>query len=373
MPPLATLPDRLGTALLHAALDEPERAARAWAFARPQLDLALDAAPTEHHGLLPLVGRNLGEHLPAADLELLEARTARTRARNEAHLAIASRWVALLELGGVSATLLKGVPLALRYYRDLGVRPMSDVDLLVPPEQATRALDLLEGAGWYDGGGASRDTLERLHHGSGMLHGEGGSLDLHWRLSGFLDADFEPRVEPLRVGQHESRTLDRTDMLLHVVLHGAWYGSAASLRWVADAVTVLRAAADQGTPVDAARLAAVADRHRIGAILGAALEHLQQEHGATLPTGLVGELLGQRTSRRTRRRQRVVTTATTAPDRIQGLTHLRAYWTYTRWRWSDAHAIRTLPAFLTELWGLPSPAALPVALVSRPLRRLTRR
>jgi hypothetical protein len=58
--------------------------------------------------------------------------------------------------------------------------------------------------------------------------------------------------------------------------------------------------------------------------------------------------------------------------RPSGLAHLRAYWTYTRWGWTDAHAVRTLPAFLTELWDLDSPAQLPVALVTRPIGRLRR-
>jgi hypothetical protein len=371
--PLATLPDHLGTTLLHAALDQPERAAGAWSSARPQLDLALDAAPTEHHGLLPLVGRNLGERLPAADRSLVDARSARTRARNEAHLGIASRWVALLELGGVTASVLKGIPLALRDYGDLAVRPMSDVDLLVPPEQADRALDLLEGAGWYDGGGCSREVLARLYHGSGMLHPDGGSLDVHWRLSGFLDQAFEPRIEPISLGERGATTLDRTDTLLHVVLHGAWHGSAASVRWVADAVTVLRAAHERGVPVDGTRLAAVADHHGVGAILGDALAHLEREHEAPVPAGLVAELRGQPVGWLTRHRQRVVTAPTTAPDRITGLTHLRSYWAYTRWRWSGGHAVRTFPAFLAELWGLESTAALPATLASRPLRRLARR
>jgi hypothetical protein len=247
---------------------------------------------------------------------------------------------------------------------------MADIDLLVAADHASRALDLLEGAGWHDAGEASRATLELLYHGSGLVHPDGGSLDVHWHLAGFFTAGFRPQLMPIRIGGADTTTLDRTDTLLHVCLHGAWNGSSATTRWVADGVTVARAAAAAGEPLDRDRLLAVGERFGVGAILGDALEHLVAEHDAPLPAGLPAELRAQRPSWRVRHRQRVVTAPVEGSPRLAGLRHLRSYWTYTRWGWDDRQAVRAFPAFLVELWQLESPRDLPAALVTKPVRRV---
>jgi hypothetical protein len=266
---------------------------------------------------------------------------------------------------------LKGLPLAVRDYGDLGLRPMSDIDLLVAPSQADRALDLLEGAGWRDAADVPRSVLWSVHHGSALvLPGTVTSLDLHWQLAGFVPRDFEPRIEPVEIGGHQTTTLDRTDTVLHACLHGAWNGSSATTRWVADAVTVLRAADRAGDPIDGDRLLEVARRYDVGAILGDALEHVVTEHGAPLPAGLPDALRSQRAGWRLRRRQLAVTAPAGGQERVRGLTHLRAYWAYTRWTWSDRQALRAVPTFLRALWGVDSARSLPLAVVTRSLRRL---
>lgn len=373
MHPLACLPDPVGSAVLHAALDPPEQAARAWRSIRRAVDPAGAVETSEAHRLLPLVHRNLeAADIGAADRAALQARYDRTRAANDERIALAARWIRLLELGGVRASALKGVPLALRDYDDLGVRPMRDIDLLVPTAEAARALDLLEGAGWRDAADLSRSTLARLHHGSGMVGPGGASLDLHWHVAGFLTGPYAPRLEPIDVGGSAATTLDRTDTLVHVCLHGAWNGSAATTRWVADAVTVLRAIAAGPEALDRDRVVELGEAHGVGAILGAALAHVEREHAAPVPPGLAAELAAQRRGWRLRHRQRVVTAPAHGRERVHGLRHLRAYWAYTRWGWDDRTSLLTLPAFLTQLWGLDSPAELPGALLRRPLARLAR-
>jgi hypothetical protein len=221
-------------------------------------------------------------------------------------------------------------------------------------------------------GDASREALARLYHGSGMVHPTDGSLDLHWQMAGFVTTAFVPRLEELEVGSWRGTTLDRTDTLAHVCLHGVWTGSSATSRWVADAVTVARAADVAHDALDADRILAIGQDHGVGALLGAALEHIEREHAAPVPAGLSAALRAQPVSHRVRHRQRVVTAPPGDRERLVGLAHLRAYWTYTRWGWTDRHAVTMLPAFLTELWGLDSAAQLPAALITRPLGRLRR-
>jgi hypothetical protein len=191
-------------------------------------------------------------------------------------------------------------------------------------------------------------------------------------MAGFVTTAFVPRLEELEVGGWRAATLDRTDTLAHVCLHGVWTGSSATIRWVADAVTVARAAAAAHDELDADRILAIGQDNGVGALLGAALEHIEREHAAPVPPGLAAALSAQPVGRRLRHRQRVVTAPPGARERLVGLAHLRAYWTYTRWGWTDRHALAMLPGFLTELWGLDSAAQLPAALVTRSLGRLRR-
>src|SRR5439155_716431 len=60
----------------------------------------------------------------------------------------AARLLQGLREAGIRTMVLKGLPLALLYYRDRGARPMSDVDVLVPVHQTALAIDCLARMGW---------------------------------------------------------------------------------------------------------------------------------------------------------------------------------------------------------------------------------
>ena len=49
---------------------------------------------------------------------------------------------------GIETLILKGAALALLYYEDCGVRPMEDVDVLIPTKKAASAVKLLKRLGW---------------------------------------------------------------------------------------------------------------------------------------------------------------------------------------------------------------------------------
>jgi hypothetical protein len=375
--PARLAPPEPARSMLHAALDPIDDALRAWERARREVSLDLEGPRSEARRLLPLVAVHLRGHLSDAEQAQLDAHHARTQAANEARSRVAADWVRRLDERGIRSCLLKGLPLARRDYRDLGARPMADIDILVPIERADEVLDLAAASGWREVGGVSRRLLWQLHHGSGMIHPDHGQLDVHWQLAGFLvDRRDEARstdafwssAEPFELHGVRTATLDRTDTLVHTCLHGLWSGSNARARWVADAVTLLRASA--GGEIDADRVVSHAERFEVGPLLHAALLHLVVEHDAPLPAGLLEELANRRPRRAVRRRTRAVLARDDGRELVRGLAHLRAYWAYTRWGWPTSRAVRTAPAFLAHLWGLERPRQIPRAILTRGPRRV---
>ncbi|WP_075086918.1 nucleotidyltransferase family protein [Verrucomicrobium spinosum] len=82
---------------------------------------------------------------------------------------------------GIPCMLLKGAGLTLTVYRDHGVRPMDDFDLLVPLSRVGQAMDILEGLGWQSQVHAPRELPASIHACSFRDAAE-ATIDLHWRL-----------------------------------------------------------------------------------------------------------------------------------------------------------------------------------------------
>ncbi len=120
----------------------------------------------EHHGLAPL----LHAHLTAAGVEpprparrCLHALVARHRHANLVRLGVLRDVLDAFELAGIAALVLKGAALAHLIYPDVGLRPMCDVDLLVPEGRTASAQRVLTELG-FDTGGPGSHGDEGHHH-----------------------------------------------------------------------------------------------------------------------------------------------------------------------------------------------------------------
>ena len=127
--------------LLRAALSDAQSAETAWHEWRRRV--SFDDMGEASMRLMPLVSKNLADHGIEHDL------TARLRgihrywwSRNQRLLHRLGKVHDVLAAESIDVMVLKGVPLALRYYDDPGLRPMSDFDVLVPTGDADRALHL---------------------------------------------------------------------------------------------------------------------------------------------------------------------------------------------------------------------------------------
>jgi hypothetical protein len=136
------------------------------------------------------------------------------------------------------------VPLAIHYYADAGLRPMSDVDLLVRSDDFARAGVTLSASGWWPAGGSIGRGLHPYLAACEWRRSDGLKLDLHQFLiehgsTPATEAACWAHARPLDV--HGSRCCmpDATDLFLHVCVAGLKRGRAVNARWIADACLIV--------------------------------------------------------------------------------------------------------------------------------------
>jgi hypothetical protein len=160
-----------------------------------------------------------------------------------------------LAIQGISVTLLKGMHLSRRYYPEAGARPMSDIDLLVPPGEIAAAERALADAGWRRGERQRRPYKcnweppgvdMRIRSVTYMHTWEPWTVELH----DSLDRVLAPRRArfPLRPGDDEAWTIAGRPvrilvpplLVAHLAVHAAEESHATRLLRVAELVMVCR-------------------------------------------------------------------------------------------------------------------------------------
>jgi len=261
--------------------DQVEDAFRAW---RDQINID-DHVDGGTYRLLPLLYQRLRDlGIDDALMGRLKGVYRRSWVESHALFADVAPTVAKLEAAGVKTLTLKGVSLALGYYRNFATRPMMDLDLVVPSEQRDLALQVLEGAGWTPGSIVA-DNEAPDQHGRDFRNAAGRELDLHWHClretpSADADAWFWASTRPLVFEGVATRQLGPTPMLLHLILHGVRSNEEPPIRWIVDAATVIRADPEA---VDWDNLIAFAQTHKVSHRLFLGLNYLATDYGVAIP------------------------------------------------------------------------------------------
>jgi hypothetical protein len=186
-----------------------------------------------------------------------------------------ARAVRPLTEAGLMPIVFKGPAVASRY-PEPGLRPMGDIDLLLPATDHRRALEVLLGADWRivrDGGTGHYDTV--------LLHDKVPSLalELHFGLEPSteqvtsIDASalWERRVPASWAGS-SAFGLSQADELVVLAAHaGKPFHGFTRLIWIADFAMIIGAAAARDTPIDWDAVRATAERARCLTVVGAAL------------------------------------------------------------------------------------------------------
>jgi hypothetical protein len=138
----------------------------------------------------------------------------------------AAEVVDILENKGIRVLLLKGLALEHTVYGSRGLRQMSDADLLVAPDDALRARDILAGAGF-----ASMPMKSWLYRFISLdlgnhlpeMHRGGISVDLHYRLFGTEGGEMVSRAiseaEEISAGGKTFHVLPPVSAFLGLVSH----------------------------------------------------------------------------------------------------------------------------------------------------------
>lgn len=267
----AWFPDERQQWLLEACLLEDEARARE-SLAAWSRHVDIDHLDSGSYRLLPLLWRRLARIGPGhPSHDRLKGVYRRTWYANQISIARVTPVLSALREAGIKAMVLKGVPLGLEAYRDVGARPMSDSDVAVPRVAARRAVEALVTAGFRPGitpltgamvsgtAATSRWTVGprplaafdeayfSCRHAHGFSGPDGFNLDLHWAVfQGACDRGADDamwsRAHPLDVRGEEALAPSPADHLLLLLAHGARWNPIPPIRWVADAVVLLRSA-----------------------------------------------------------------------------------------------------------------------------------
>ncbi len=209
------------------------------------------AEQSEIHGIAPLIYYHFqaaGFSPPVPARRVLKALVMRHRDAN----AIRSRALVLildaLSAEGIPVLVLKGAALAHTVYPEPGLRPMRDIDLLVPPSQARQAQSLLISLGYHESSPTGFPHLAH-HHLPPVSQVVGGltvSVELHHRLLLHgRSSDFESLWSTklcFDLDGREAFTLAPVETLWHIYRHSFGFpliSEPMRLIWVADFVSVV--------------------------------------------------------------------------------------------------------------------------------------
>lgn len=221
------------------------------------------------------------------------------RARNSLRAMYSSTWMQnqkifkelemlahLFSQAGIPVVVLKGACFALTIYPDLGLRPMGDLDLLVPGSKLAQAVQIAKGLGYVDTVPEASPGLQDLISHEICLQKTGKQpiiLELHrslvadrsfvyavpvdwfWEQTEPLEGDSQARFENLRM-------LTPTAQLLYAAAHAMLQhgGKGAPLRWFYDLDLLIRFYQER---LDWDLLLAQARRFEWGSALDAVLSH----------------------------------------------------------------------------------------------------
>ena len=245
--------------------------------------------------LLPLLYKNLRDHNindPSINIYKREYRS--TWFKNHLLYKNATLPLQSFHNAGIRTLLIKGAALTTLYYKDLGLRPMKDIDVLVHPEDAFASFDLLEKLGWRPMEKVLKSFDNKylsFSHSRGFQNNSGFAFDLNWHLIKLCceaDADdsFWKGAFPIKFQDMSVFVLNPTDQLMHVCFHGMTH-IPMSPKWIADAIMIINYS---GSEIDWGRLFAQVQERHIVLPLNDTLVYLHNRLNASIPERVLKKL-----------------------------------------------------------------------------------
>ncbi len=340
--------------LILAATGASGVAGQAWQRWQHGGDL-LDVDPASHR-LLPLLWTNReAAGIDEEQLALLKGCYRQSLWRVQRTLAAGASALDALDDAQVPSMLLKGAAILASRPAHLGIRPMDDVDILVPRAAARVALDLLEGDGWRAVHGPLRPL--GVWHAVDLVRAEHERVDLHWSAT-YIPGDDRAIWEDARPAKLLERSVlvpSPAIQLLITCVHGV-RPSPAPVRWLADSLLILR----NSDEIDWVALVDEARARRVTIALEGALRGLREQFDAPVPAGVLRQLVGGRHELGER-----IASWAARPDR-RGAVYLTELHRYRRLRAiDDPDRPRSFVGHCARRWGFDSSASLARATLPR--------
>lgn len=244
--------------------------------------------PIDHDSqrLMPMVYRNL-EKSDDPLIPHLRGIYRYTWMSNQRFLLKMKQVVRALQAAQIDTLVLKGIPLSLLYYGDLGVRFMSDLDILVPTTQADQALRVLQQEPTSLKGSKYEYKYRHLIHAMHLFDASKVDMDLHQNLMSQhaytrADSPFWESPRPLQLDDAVStHTLSPTHQLFHNLVHGFGWGITPAIRWVADSYVIYT---NPDIAIDWHHLLDLTERYHLRFPVRQAIRLLQADFRLVLPT-----------------------------------------------------------------------------------------
>jgi len=283
----------------------------------------------------------------------------------------------ILHNAGIKIMVLKGAILTLIYYKNYGLRPMQDFDILVCTDQAPAAVDALQKFGWNpkpEPLKISSDEFFSVRHAYHFENVSGDELDLHWHLlyqsmEKCADDDFWNGAISSEFGDVPIFVLNPADQLLHICVHGTIWDPMPPLRWVADAMMILKTSLSE---IDWDRLLVQTQKHQLALPINETLNYLHKLLDAPIPVTVLENLQRLPVSNQ----ERMEYKALTYPDYLRGpfKTFYLHYFRYARTKKNTGllNRLNGFPKYFQILWGLDHIWQVPLHIVSTGFQRIWR-
>jgi hypothetical protein len=372
-------PDPTTELLLGAAVLPEAEAVERWRRVRPAVDGDVHLL-SEHQRLLPMVLATIGEEGAGDDAARMKRAHREAWRDNQLHIHHAGRWLDPLGRAEIPVMVLKGMALAQDVYPDVGCRPMSDVDVLVPSPQFDAALARLVEAGWIGADGRRVDRALHVRHALPLVHPEGGHIDLHHSpgtpfMGGARRGVSVPEMwaarRPARLGDRPVTVPAPEDLLLTVIVHGLTSFFVWSSRWVVDSIVLLRST-EPDREVDWERLAEQARRHHVVLPARSALRYLVDAFDAPVPPDALWRLWDLPVSDGDRRRFDTVTGVVGGAAPWARTSNFRGYCARLRTALGPVHTALAMPRILADFVEVDQTSQLPGEIARRARGRLAR-
>ncbi len=196
--------------------------------------------------LLPLLYQNLLDHkVKSPQMARYKGFYRRFWMKNQFLFNRTKPVLSALHKAGVKVLLFKGAGLIVGSDSSYALRPMDDIDFIIQKEDVQTVLQVIKELGWKP---TAENVADFGHFNRAVMYHDtkGHNIDLHIRS---LSSDMAKKQ---KMGEYWQRSSDAeldaipvkimgiTDQLIHACVHGIRWNPVPPIRWIADAVIMIR-------------------------------------------------------------------------------------------------------------------------------------